>query len=567
MTDPKAHYRITATDDSAGAWRSAVSNADKGARQIKNVLAASFGGLAIGTLFVSQVSKAIEFGDEIGKLKTKLNTSAEATSELVAVAKQFDIEIGDLSVSLRKMQVSISEASSGNKSMIETFQALGLKIEDIRRLKPEDQFIEIAGAIASLRDPTDRARAATDLFGRSGAELLPLFSQGAAGIRQARDEVRQFGNVLSELEVKKLQEADDAIKKLSASWSRFWSGAAVLTVDAAEALDIIDKDKLGEFQDQLAAAKEELRQASDLPEGGPFDPKRYEDAAKAVQVLERQIKNLQSTYSRGGGSRRGRDSTTAPGFGTPSTESTFRKQLNPQIALELEENLKFLEQVADKAIDDFKAVEDLSDSVADSVSSNFRDVAESNSKALDDMHAKSKAATDEFTVFADEAARNMQDAFADFLFDPFADGIDGMLKGFVNIVRRMLAEAASAQLFKTLFGDGKDGSTGSLSGIFSAVIGAFGGHKAKGGPLESGKWYVAGEHGPEPIWGGGSGAFASGYGGGGGGGSVTINMPVDMRGATVDAVKLFAAEKPRLLRQAADLAKAELRQDKRRGRF
>jgi hypothetical protein len=94
MTDPEARYRITAKDDSASAWRSAVSNADKGAKQIKGVLAASFGGLAIGTLFVSQISKAIEFGDEIGKLKTKLGTTAEATSELVAVAKQFDIEIG-----------------------------------------------------------------------------------------------------------------------------------------------------------------------------------------------------------------------------------------------------------------------------------------------------------------------------------------------------------------------------------------------------------------------------------------------------------------------------------------
>jgi hypothetical protein len=115
-----------------------------------------------------------------------------------------------------------------------------------------------------------------------------------------------------------------------------------------------------------------------------------------------------------------------------------------------------------------------------------------------------------------------------------------MAKGFIDVIRRMLAEAASAKIFETLFGGtGKSGGNG--AGWLSTLIGAFGGGKAKGGPLESGKWYVAGEHGPEPIWGGGSGAYAMGYGGGGGGG-VTVNMPVDMRGASVDAVKLLVAQ-------------------------
>lgn len=36
----------------------------------------------------------------------------------------------------------------------------------------------------------------------------------------------------------------------------------------------------------------------------------------------------------------------------------------------------------------------------------------------------------------------------------------------------------------------------------------FGGYMAEGGPLQRGKWYIAGENGPEPIWGGGNGAFA-----------------------------------------------------------
>ena len=60
-------------------------------------------------------------------------------------------------------------------------------------------------------------------------------------------------------------------------------------------------------------------------------------------------------------------------------------------------------------------------------------------------------AIDEMSVFAEEAARNMQDAFADFLFDPFKDGLDGnAARAFAETLRRMAAEAVAAQIFEKL---------------------------------------------------------------------------------------------------------------------
>ena len=76
-------------------------------------------------------------------------------------------------------------------------------------------------------------------------------------------------------------------------------------------------------------------------------------------------------------------------------------------------------------------------------------------------------------------------------------------------------------------GDGGGGSGGLFGGFLS---GLFGGHKAGGGPLDPGKWYIASEHGPEPIWGGGPGAFAAGYGKGGSG--VVVNYNIDARGSS-----------------------------------
>lgn len=62
-------------------------------------------------------------------------------------------------------------------------------------------------------------------------------------------------------------------------------------------------------------------------------------------------------------------------------------------------------------------------------------------------------------AFAKSAAKNIQSAFADFLFDPFQNGTKSMLQSFGETVRRMVANAVAADLGRRLFGDlGKEGA-------------------------------------------------------------------------------------------------------------
>lgn len=127
------------------------------------------------------------------------------------------------------------------------------------------------------------------------------------------------------------------------------------------------------------------------------------------------------------------------------------------------------------------------------------------------------------------AAENIQDTLADFLFDPFEDGLDGMLLNFVNVLRRMASEALAVAILKKLFDveDAKDltsvieksfeglldkfknifkdfnfsslfGGGGSGGGGFLSSIGnLFGGFFANGGTPPLNKISVVGERGPE----------------------------------------------------------------------
>ena len=86
---------------------------------------------------------------------------------------------------------------------------------------------------------------------------------------------------------------------------------------------------------------------------------------------------------------------------------------------------------------------------------------------------------DQLSVYAEQAAKNMETAFADFLFDPFAKGTQSMAEGFLNVVKRMAADAASAQLMESLFGKaqsggGRDFSSGLLGIAVSGLTSYFG---------------------------------------------------------------------------------------------
>ena len=78
---------------------------------------------------------------------------------------------------------------------------------------------------------------------------------------------------------------------------------------------------------------------------------------------------------------------------------------------------------------------------------------------------------DQMTEFGKEAARNIQDAFADFLFDPFKDGLKGMLRNFIDTIRRIAANALAAKLGNALFGEGFASGKGEIGGLIGGLFG------------------------------------------------------------------------------------------------
>lgn len=75
--------------------------------------------------------------------------------------------------------------------------------------------------------------------------------------------------------------------------------------------------------------------------------------------------------------------------------------------------------------------------------------------------------TDEMGEFMKEAARNAENAMAEFFISPTRDGISSIGETFAKTLQKMIAQAASAQLLKLMLGDVD--KTGEIGGFLKPV--------------------------------------------------------------------------------------------------
>jgi hypothetical protein len=175
------------------------------------------GMVAAAAAVATLTARGIELGDALDDAASGLGLTVDRLASLRFAAKFANVDSEQLDASLAKLARTTSLAAEGNKAAAEAFDRLGLSGAELRKLPLDEQFERVADAMQGLTNDTDKARIAQDIFGRSGAKLLPLLNQGAAAIRAQREEARALGLTLDETQRKNIVGASDAMDKLKAA--------------------------------------------------------------------------------------------------------------------------------------------------------------------------------------------------------------------------------------------------------------------------------------------------------------------------------------------------------------
>ena len=195
-------------------------------------IGAGFTALGTGIVapLVAAAKQFADVGSRLDDMAQRTGISASALSELDYAATMSGTTLEAVEGGVRKMQKALAEATSGNKTAADTFRELGLSVASLAKMSPDQQFEATASAIARITDPAQRAAAAMSVFGKGGAELLPLLAGGANGIRDLRTEAQRLGLTMSDESAADAAAFGDAIDKLKASFA-----AIVNTIGAAVA--------------------------------------------------------------------------------------------------------------------------------------------------------------------------------------------------------------------------------------------------------------------------------------------------------------------------------------------
>lgn len=171
-------------------------------------------GIAMIVAVGKMVSSYATAGDEVAKMAKRTGWGVEALSEMRYVAKIAGTEINALEKATKKMSKTILDASRGLETYTRSFTELGLSLEDIQRMSPEQAFWEIAYAISALEDPMKRSAYALEIFGRAGTDLLPMLDMTREEMERERQTAHDLGLVFTEETAKGAEDFKDATERL-----------------------------------------------------------------------------------------------------------------------------------------------------------------------------------------------------------------------------------------------------------------------------------------------------------------------------------------------------------------
>lgn len=182
---------VSVVDAGVGKMRSAAQLASK-------ALAGLGVGLSVAGL-AGFVRQGIELADSMGKAAQRAGVTTEAFTQLNYAAELADVSTSTLETSLGILGRNAAEAARGSETSAKAFERIGVAVTNADgSLRDVDQiFLDVADSLAKLPTGAQQTASAMDLLGRGGRQLLPVLTEGRAGLEAFGAEARRLGIVIS----------------------------------------------------------------------------------------------------------------------------------------------------------------------------------------------------------------------------------------------------------------------------------------------------------------------------------------------------------------------------------
>jgi hypothetical protein len=207
--------------------KSAQSSVASFAKQAGQALAAGFAFNKIVQGFAS----AIEKGDQLQDIAEKFGISASKLQLLGNAASVFGSNVEQVSAGLNKLSLAQQKALAGDSGLQASFAEVGLSLEDLQKMKPEDILLRISDSFASGANNGRQFIIVNELLGKAQTDLIKVLNQGSTAIMEQGEAM----GVLSDDQIASLSEMSDAIKTLQITLQNAFGQMAVQIIPVRDA--------------------------------------------------------------------------------------------------------------------------------------------------------------------------------------------------------------------------------------------------------------------------------------------------------------------------------------------
>jgi lambda family phage tail tape measure protein len=181
----------------------AEKEAQKRAKAIENAFDSAAAGVGIafgaiataGAAAFAAISQGIEEAAKFQDLAEMTGGSAEGLASMAVAAKTAGVEMDSIAQASIKLTKNLTGVDDESKAAGAALKALGIPLQEFKKLAPEQQIDELTKAFAGFADGTGKTAVALDLWGKSGAEQLKVMKaleeQGGRNVILTAEQIRQ----------------------------------------------------------------------------------------------------------------------------------------------------------------------------------------------------------------------------------------------------------------------------------------------------------------------------------------------------------------------------------------
>lgn len=189
-------------------------------------------------------------GDTVAKTSRLLGLSAMDYQALGFAADRSGISIETLNNSLKRFNVLLGKAKSGDETSRKIFGAL-LPKDVSTYSNTRDVILDVADAYSKL-NAEQRAFVSGEVFGRGNLQIAELLSGGSEGVTALIDEYKALGGGFSDSGAKNAEAFKDALSNMNVTLN-------AMKIIVAEELFPVFRDLFGETTKYFVSNREEIR--------------------------------------------------------------------------------------------------------------------------------------------------------------------------------------------------------------------------------------------------------------------------------------------------------------------